>query len=115
MDNHNWKPGGTFFKPAPEGLSVEELARRVERENTANHGFALVMSNGPAPSAEAVEYMQKYVDGEWTLQQVLNELLKHHGLDNPGPDPEPINLKFTVPDEAANSVSDEASVNKRRE
>ena len=115
MDNHNWKPGGTFFKPAPAGLSVEETAKRAERENTANHGFALVMSNGPAPSAEAVEFMQKYVDGEWSLQQVLDELLKHHGLDHPDPDPEAVNLKLAVPDEAANSVSGGPGGNKEED
>jgi hypothetical protein len=83
MSEQNWKPGGTFFKPAPAGLSLEELAKRAERESIANHGFALVMSNGPAPGAEAITFMQKYVDGEWTLQQVLDELSKFHGLSNP--------------------------------
>jgi hypothetical protein len=88
MDNRNWKPGGTFFKPAAPGLSIEELAKRAERESTANHGFALVMSNGPMPSEEAVAFMQKYVDGECTLEQALALMLKHHGLDTPSPEPE---------------------------
>ncbi|MFC0608330.1 antitoxin VbhA family protein [Rufibacter quisquiliarum] len=82
MENSNWKPGGTFFKPAPAGLSIEELAKRAERESIANHGFALVMSNGPMPSEEAIAFMQKYVDGECSLEQALAMLLKHHGLDN---------------------------------
>lgn len=106
MENSNWKPGGTFFKPAPAGLSLEELAKRAERENIANHGFALVMSNGPMPDGEALEFMQKYVDGEWTLRQALDELAKYHGLDSPSPEPEPASMKLAVPEETANSVSE---------
>ncbi|MFB9865574.1 hypothetical protein [Rufibacter immobilis] len=106
MENSNWKPGGTFFKPAPAGLSIEELAKRAERESIANHGFALVMSNGPMPDGEALEFMQKYVDGEWTLRQALDELTKYHGLDSPSPEPEPASMTLAVPEEAANSVSD---------
>jgi len=86
MENRNWKPGGTFFKPAAPGLSIEELAKRAERESIANHGFALVMSNGPMPDGEALVFMQKYVDGEWTLQQALEELKKFHGLGAPNPE-----------------------------
>lgn len=106
MENSNWKPGGTFFKPAPAGLSLEELAKRAERENIANHSFALVMSNGPMPDGEALEFMQKYVDGEWTLRQALDELAKYHGLDSPSPEPEPASMTLAVPEETANSVSE---------
>ncbi|WP_192823925.1 hypothetical protein [Rufibacter sp. LB8] len=106
MENSNWKPGGTFFKPAPAGLSLEDLAKRAERENIANHGFALVMSNGPMPDGEALEFMQKYVDGELTLRQALDELTKYHGLDSPSPEPEPTSMTLAVPEETANSVSD---------
>lgn len=107
MENHNWKPGGTFFKPAHAGLSIEELARRAERESIANHSFALVMSNGPMPDGEALEFMQKYVDGEWTLRQALDELTKFHGLVTPDTKPGPASITLVGTEEAANSVSDE--------
>jgi len=100
MENQTWKPGGTFFKPAPQGLSLEELAKRAERESIANHGFALVMSNGPMPDGEALLFMQKYVDGEWTLQQALEELKKFHGLGTPSPEQNTAIELTSISDEA---------------
>ncbi|WP_026461327.1 antitoxin VbhA family protein [Adhaeribacter aquaticus] len=89
MENRNWIPGGTFFKPAPLGLSIEELEERARRESSANHGIALVMSNGPKPSEEAIAIMQKYVDGECTLEEVLAETLKLHGINKSDESPVP--------------------------
>ncbi len=113
MENRNWKPGGTFFKPAAPGLSIEELAKRAERESTANHGFALVMSNGPMPSEEAVAFMQKYVDGECTLEQAYALLLKHHGLDNPSPEQESLNVPLSGSAGMGNSVTDEPDADEK--
>jgi hypothetical protein len=59
-----------FFAPAPAGLDAEQLAARQERERHATNSISILMSNGPAPSPESVELMQRYVDGELTLDQV---------------------------------------------
>ncbi len=82
---------------------MEDLAKRAERENIANHGFALVMSNGPKPDGEALEFMQKYVDGEWTLRQSLDALANYHGLNNLTQ--ETANLPLVAPEEAVHSSS----------
>jgi hypothetical protein len=60
----------TYFKPAPAGLDAEQKAARQERERHANNSIAILMSNGPAPSPESLELMQRFVDGELTLDQV---------------------------------------------
>lgn len=59
-----------FFAPAPAGLDAEQLAARQERERHATNSISILMSNGPAPSAESLALMQRYVDGELTLDQV---------------------------------------------
>jgi hypothetical protein len=83
MKKQTWNPQASFFRPAPPGLSIEELEERARREHSANHGIALVMSNGPQPSEEAFALMQKYVDGEYTLEEVLAMTLKLHGIEAP--------------------------------
>ena len=69
----------TFFAPAPAGLTAEELAARQQREHDSNNAIATMMSNGPAPSPEALALMQRHVDGELTIEQVIeltDEMLK---------------------------------------
>ncbi|SNR98604.1 antitoxin VbhA family protein [Hymenobacter mucosus] len=61
----------TFFAPAPAGLTAEELAARQQREHDSNNAIATMMSNGPAPSPEALALMQRHVDGELTIEQVI--------------------------------------------
>lgn len=46
MENRNWIPGGTFFKPAPLGLSIEELEERARRESSANHESETIIYQG---------------------------------------------------------------------
>ncbi len=60
----------TFFTPAPAGLNAEQTAARQERERHATNATSILMSNGPAPSPESLELMQRFVDGELTLDQV---------------------------------------------
>ena len=69
----------TFFAPAPAGLNAEQLAARQQREHDSNNAIATMMSNGPAPSPEALALMQRHVDGELTIEQVIemtDEMLK---------------------------------------
>lgn len=61
----------TFFAPAPAGLDAEQLAARQQREHDSNNAIATLMSNGPAPSPEALALMQRHVDGELTIEQVI--------------------------------------------
>jgi hypothetical protein len=62
----------SFFTPAPAGLTPEQLTARQERERHANNSIAILMSNGPAPSAESLDIMQRYVDGELSLDQAID-------------------------------------------
>ncbi|GAB2961733.1 hypothetical protein GCM10027048_32490 [Hymenobacter coalescens] len=61
----------SFFTPAPAGLDPEQLAARQERERGANNSIAILMSNGPAPSPESVAIMQRYVDGELSIDEAI--------------------------------------------
>ena len=61
----------SFFTPAPAGLSHEELSARQERERHANNSIAILMSNGPAPSPEALAIMQRHVDGEISIEEAI--------------------------------------------
>lgn len=59
------------FTPAPAGLTPEQLIDRQERERSATNSVATLMSNGPAPSPESLALMQRYVDGELSIDQVI--------------------------------------------
>jgi hypothetical protein len=61
----------TFFTPAPAGLDPEQLTARQERERHANNSIAILMSNGPAPSPEALAIMQRHVEGEISIEQAI--------------------------------------------
>ena len=61
----------TFFTPAPAGLTPEQLIERQERERHANNSIAILMSNGPAPSPEALAIMQRHVDGEISIEEAI--------------------------------------------
>ena len=61
----------SFFTPAPAGLTLEQLTARQERERHANNSIAILMSNGPAPSPEALAIMQRHVDGEISIEQAI--------------------------------------------
>lgn len=60
-----------FFTPAPAGLTPEQLTARQERVRSATNSVATLMSNGPAPSPESLALMQRYVDGELSIDQVI--------------------------------------------
>ncbi|GAB3840361.1 hypothetical protein GCM10028821_44980 [Hymenobacter jeollabukensis] len=61
----------SFFTPAPAGLTPEQLTARQERERHANNSIAILMSNGPAPSPEALAIMQRYVEGEISIEEAI--------------------------------------------
>ena len=61
----------SFFTPAPAGLTPEQLVDRQERERHANNSIAILMSNGPAPSPEALAIMQRHVDGEISIEEAI--------------------------------------------
>ncbi|GAA4367533.1 hypothetical protein GCM10023185_39510 [Hymenobacter saemangeumensis] len=61
----------SFFTPAPAGLNPEQLTARQERERHANNSIAILMSNGPAPSPEALAIMQRHVDGEISIEEAI--------------------------------------------
>ena len=61
----------SFFTPAPAGLAPEQLTARQERERHANNSIAILMSNGPAPSPEALAIMQRHVDGEISIEEAI--------------------------------------------
>ncbi|GAB3879284.1 hypothetical protein GCM10028824_42490 [Hymenobacter segetis] len=61
----------SFFTPAPAGLTPEQFANRQERERHANNSIAILMSNGPAPSPEALAIMQRHVDGEISIEEAI--------------------------------------------
>lgn len=63
----------TFFAPAPAGLDAEQLAARQQREHDSNNAIATLMSNGPAPGPESLAIMQRFVDGELTIEQAIEE------------------------------------------
>jgi len=60
-----------FFTPAPAGLTPEQLTARQERERHANNAIAILMSNGPAPSPEALAIMQRHVDGGISIEEAI--------------------------------------------
>lgn len=60
-----------LFTPAPTSLTPEQLTARQERERSATNAVATLMSNGPAPSPESLALMQRYVDGELSIDQVI--------------------------------------------
>jgi hypothetical protein len=47
------------------------LTARQERERSGTNSVATLMSNGPAPSPESLALMQRYVDGELSIDQVI--------------------------------------------
>jgi hypothetical protein len=85
----------SFFTPAPGGLDPEQLAARQERERHANNSIAILMSNGPAPSPEALAIMQRHVDGEISIEEAIEltdaMLLSRYrpGTDSASSEPKP--------------------------
>ncbi|OGX90018.1 antitoxin VbhA family protein [Hymenobacter coccineus] len=61
----------THFQPAPAGLTPDQLRDYQERERHANNAVAIASSAGTAPSPESLALMQRHVDGELSIEQVI--------------------------------------------
>lgn len=78
-----------IFKPAKAGLSQAEQEARKKRERIALNALACVLTNAPMPPQETIATMQRYVDGEITLDEAREIELaashqKHHVLIRDG-------------------------------
>lgn len=68
-----------IFKQAKAGLSQAELEARNKRERLALNALACVLTNAPMPPQETIATMQRYVDGEITLEKAREiELAASH-------------------------------------
>ena len=65
---------------SPEGkeLSPEERAKRVEAARYARGTMGLVEGYRPTPLTR--ELQVRWIDGEITIDQAINEALRHFGL-----------------------------------
>lgn len=61
----------THFQPAPVGLTPDQLSAYQERERHANNAVAILSSTGTAPSPQSLALMQRHVNGELSLEQVI--------------------------------------------
>ena len=59
-----------YFKPFPPDLSAPELAARQARQRQAEWGVAVAQLGGGAPPAYVLTDLQRYIDGELTLDEV---------------------------------------------
>jgi hypothetical protein len=60
----------TYFKPIPADLPEPEVAARLKRQRHAEWGIAVASMGGTGPRPELVQELQRYVDGELTIQQI---------------------------------------------
>lgn len=51
---------------------------REERQKRVNGAIAIQMTGGPAPSKEAMELYQKYIDGEMELEEIRKILIEKY-------------------------------------
>jgi len=61
-----------YFKPFPADLSAEELAARQQRQRQSEWGLAVARLGGGEPSAYVLADLQRYIDGELTLDEVAD-------------------------------------------
>jgi len=59
-----------FFAPFPPHLPPAELARRQARLRQAEWGVAVAQLSGHLPPARVLADLQRYIDGELTLEDV---------------------------------------------
>jgi hypothetical protein len=61
----------SHFQPAPIGLDSEQTNAYQERARHSDNAVAIVSSNGTTPSPESLALMQRHVNGELTIEQVI--------------------------------------------
>lgn len=59
-----------YFTPFPPDLSAEELTARQQRQRQAEWGIAVARLGGGEPSAYVLADLQRYINGELTLDEV---------------------------------------------
>jgi hypothetical protein len=59
-----------YFAPFPAGLSEVELAARQKRQQQAEWGVAVAALGGTLPQPKVLADLQRYIDGELTLDEV---------------------------------------------
>ncbi|TGE18051.1 hypothetical protein [Hymenobacter elongatus] len=60
----------TYFKPISADLPEQEVAARLKRQRHAEWGIAVASMGGAGPKPELLLELQRYVDGELTIQQI---------------------------------------------
>ncbi|MCB2410798.1 hypothetical protein [Hymenobacter lucidus] len=60
----------TYFKPISSALPEEEVAARLKRQRHAEWGIAVASMGGTGPRPELLHELQRYIDGELTIQQL---------------------------------------------
>lgn len=66
------------MNPEGEKLSPEERAKRVQAARYARGTMGLVEGYRPTPLTR--ELQVRWIDGEITIDQAINEALRHFGL-----------------------------------
>lgn len=59
-----------YFSSFPSGLAPAELAQRQKRQRQAEWGVAVAQLGGTLPAARVLADLQRYIDGELTLEEV---------------------------------------------
>ncbi|TGE28567.1 hypothetical protein [Hymenobacter metallicola] len=59
-----------YFKPIPADLPQPEAAARLKRQRHAEWGIAVASMGGIGPKPELLQELQRYIDGELTIQQI---------------------------------------------
>lgn len=62
------------FKPAQSGLTAAQLEDRNKREKLILNSLASTITNAPMPDDFTLALMQRYIDGELTLEEVEEKL-----------------------------------------
>ncbi|TGE24353.1 hypothetical protein E5K00_03820 [Hymenobacter aquaticus] len=59
-----------YFNPIPTDLPEQEAAARQKRQRHAEWGIAVASMGGTGPKPELLLELQRYIDGELTIQQI---------------------------------------------
>lgn len=76
------------FKPTKSGLNPDETEARMKREKLILNALACVLTNAPMPDQFTIATMQRYIDGEITLEEadavLLADTVKKYPLNPAG-------------------------------
>ncbi|GAB2470799.1 hypothetical protein GCM10011375_38560 [Hymenobacter qilianensis] len=63
----------SLFTPIPDELPAAERAARRKRQRHAEWGIAVARLGGTEPCRAIVQELQRYIDGEVSLQQLAGQ------------------------------------------